>query len=536
MNGSSKIDGDQRVTRVGAFLRRTSLDELPQLINVLRGEMTLVGPRPCLRWEAEMFPAEYAPRFTVAPGLTGLWQVSGRSTLGTLDMLRLDVALRADPNPADGPGHPAPNGAGLAAPRRCPMTYRVLVATTGGHLTQLVGLAERIPADPDPVWVTHANEQSTSLLAGRDVRVHPVRGRPRRAGRAALRAARPRAVPAAGGRPARCPPAPASRWATCPTSPPAASTATTSRARPGSSGPSLTGPDPALGSARAHLHPVPALERRALALRRQRLRRLRAGARRPPARRPDPGRGHRRHGGGVPVPPADGRARRAARARRRAGDGRAAGRCEVLWQTGCTPVDDLPIRRHARSCPRPTSPRPWPTADIVVSHAGTGSALANLAAGRFAVMVSRVAAFGEAGDDHQAELARGAGGARARRAPRPRGRSRSDDLLATRRSAVRRVTAAPPFALIGAAERSAAERAVTSALTLVAVDPVTDPRWRRAGHPARGEPVHLAAVDRRGLRDLRLHPAGPDRPGRGRRPARRASPGCRSTTPAAGGC
>ena len=53
--------------------------------------MTLVGPRPCLEWEAEMFPAEYAPRFNVTPGLTGLWQVSGRSAMGTLDMLRLDV-------------------------------------------------------------------------------------------------------------------------------------------------------------------------------------------------------------------------------------------------------------------------------------------------------------------------------------------------------------------------------------------------------------------------------------------------------------
>ena len=52
------------------------------------------------------------------------------------------------------------------------------IATTGGHLTQLVDLAERIPPDPDSVWVTHANEQSTSLLADRDVRVHPVRRRP----------------------------------------------------------------------------------------------------------------------------------------------------------------------------------------------------------------------------------------------------------------------------------------------------------------------------------------------------------------------
>ena len=90
-NGSSKLSDDRHVTRIGAFLRRTSLDELPQLINVLRGDMALIGPRPCLDWEAEMFPAEYASRFTVRPGLTGLWQVSGRSTLGTLDMLRMDV-------------------------------------------------------------------------------------------------------------------------------------------------------------------------------------------------------------------------------------------------------------------------------------------------------------------------------------------------------------------------------------------------------------------------------------------------------------
>jgi lipopolysaccharide/colanic/teichoic acid biosynthesis glycosyltransferase len=89
--GSWKLDGDGRVTGFGSLLRRTSLDELPQLINVLRGDMTLVGPRPCLEWEAEMFPSEFHERFAVRPGLTGLWQVSGRSTLGTLDMLRLDV-------------------------------------------------------------------------------------------------------------------------------------------------------------------------------------------------------------------------------------------------------------------------------------------------------------------------------------------------------------------------------------------------------------------------------------------------------------
>ncbi|WP_082944626.1 sugar transferase [Mycobacterium sp. 852013-50091_SCH5140682] len=91
IGGSWKLDCDSRVTRLGSFLRRTSLDELPQLINVLRGDMTLVGPRPCLEWEAQMFPSEFDDRFTVKPGLTGLWQVSGRSTMGTLDMLRLDV-------------------------------------------------------------------------------------------------------------------------------------------------------------------------------------------------------------------------------------------------------------------------------------------------------------------------------------------------------------------------------------------------------------------------------------------------------------
>ncbi|MGH4023642.1 MAG: sugar transferase [Pseudonocardiaceae bacterium] len=90
-DGSWKINGDPRLTRFGAWLRRTSIDELPQLFNVVRGQMALVGPRPCLEWEAEMFPPEYEARFAVRPGLTGLWQVSGRSTMGTLEMLELDV-------------------------------------------------------------------------------------------------------------------------------------------------------------------------------------------------------------------------------------------------------------------------------------------------------------------------------------------------------------------------------------------------------------------------------------------------------------
>lgn len=89
--GSTKLPTAPGTTPVGAWLRRTSLDELPQLINVLRREMTLVGPRPCLPWEAEMFPAEAGLRFCVRPGITGLWQVTGRSTLATPAMLALDV-------------------------------------------------------------------------------------------------------------------------------------------------------------------------------------------------------------------------------------------------------------------------------------------------------------------------------------------------------------------------------------------------------------------------------------------------------------
>ncbi|MEQ3549116.1 sugar transferase [Pseudonocardia nematodicida] len=96
VGGSYKLHGDDRITPVGRWLRSSSVDELPQLINVLCGRMSLVGPRPCLPWEAEMFPSRYRARFSVRPGITGLWQVSGRSTLGTLDMLALDVRYVQD--------------------------------------------------------------------------------------------------------------------------------------------------------------------------------------------------------------------------------------------------------------------------------------------------------------------------------------------------------------------------------------------------------------------------------------------------------
>lgn len=86
-----KIVGDQRVTRVGRVLRRSSLDELPQLWNVLRGEMSLVGPRPPIPYEVEHYPAHWFARFSVKPGITGLWQVNGRSEVPLEEMVRLDV-------------------------------------------------------------------------------------------------------------------------------------------------------------------------------------------------------------------------------------------------------------------------------------------------------------------------------------------------------------------------------------------------------------------------------------------------------------
>jgi lipopolysaccharide/colanic/teichoic acid biosynthesis glycosyltransferase len=87
-----KLASDDRVTRVGRFLRRTSLDELPQLFDVLRGEMSLVGPRPVISYEAELYPSAYDRRFAVKPGLTGLWQVSGRNECTYREMVALDIS------------------------------------------------------------------------------------------------------------------------------------------------------------------------------------------------------------------------------------------------------------------------------------------------------------------------------------------------------------------------------------------------------------------------------------------------------------
>jgi len=89
-----KLDArkDPRLVPLGSVLRATGLDELPQVINVLRGEMSLVGPRPCIPYEYELYEPWQRRRFNAAPGLTGLWQVSGKNRTTFEEMIQLDIA------------------------------------------------------------------------------------------------------------------------------------------------------------------------------------------------------------------------------------------------------------------------------------------------------------------------------------------------------------------------------------------------------------------------------------------------------------
>ena len=91
-----KMKDDPRITKVGKFIRKTSIDELPQLLNVLKGEMSLVGPRPALPREVKLYTSHDKQRLKVIPGCTGLWQVSGRSNLGFKEMVELDLRYIKD--------------------------------------------------------------------------------------------------------------------------------------------------------------------------------------------------------------------------------------------------------------------------------------------------------------------------------------------------------------------------------------------------------------------------------------------------------
>lgn len=96
-NGVYKMSDDSRVTAIGRFLRRSSLDELPQFINVLKGEMSLVGPRPPIPYECEYYKIWHMQRvIEVKPGITGLWQVEGRSSCSFNEMVRLDLKYIED--------------------------------------------------------------------------------------------------------------------------------------------------------------------------------------------------------------------------------------------------------------------------------------------------------------------------------------------------------------------------------------------------------------------------------------------------------
>jgi lipopolysaccharide/colanic/teichoic acid biosynthesis glycosyltransferase len=89
--GMAVNEGDSRITRVGAFLRRTSLDELPNLVNVLRGDMSIVGPRPTIPVQVEQYTERQRGRLAVKPGITGWAQVNGRASLPWADRIELDL-------------------------------------------------------------------------------------------------------------------------------------------------------------------------------------------------------------------------------------------------------------------------------------------------------------------------------------------------------------------------------------------------------------------------------------------------------------
>ena len=116
-----KMANDPRITRIGAFLRKTSIDELPQLFNVLRGDMSLVGPRPPLPSEVAQYEPRVMDKFAVRPGITGLWQISGRSNLSWDETVHLDLSYAStapSPSTRGSCSRPSPRSCVTRAPTK----------------------------------------------------------------------------------------------------------------------------------------------------------------------------------------------------------------------------------------------------------------------------------------------------------------------------------------------------------------------------------------------------------------------------------
>jgi lipopolysaccharide/colanic/teichoic acid biosynthesis glycosyltransferase len=141
-NGSRyKTEADPRVTRVGKYLRRTSLDELPQLFNVLKGEMSLVGPRPMMPYDRPRYESWHFEREVVRPGITGLWQVSGRDRLSAHEMMALDTRYVRE--------------------LTLWLDLKILALTLPAVLADVVPARHRVKAAPEPVRQPDAQKIST---------------------------------------------------------------------------------------------------------------------------------------------------------------------------------------------------------------------------------------------------------------------------------------------------------------------------------------------------------------------------------------
>jgi lipopolysaccharide/colanic/teichoic acid biosynthesis glycosyltransferase len=130
-----KLDeGDNRIIPLGKLLRKTGLDELPQLFNVILGQMSLIGPRPCIPYEADQYLTWQRKRFDAMPGLTGLWQVSGKNRTTFNEMMRYDISYSNKTSPW--------------------LDFKILMKTPPAILEQIRGKKKKLK-NHDPSFHTH---------------------------------------------------------------------------------------------------------------------------------------------------------------------------------------------------------------------------------------------------------------------------------------------------------------------------------------------------------------------------------------------